>query len=91
MCKLFIPFMDYKKLKDENGRIPLHYAAEHGLLDICKFLVKDLVENNGDPNLQDDEGTSPLDLGTFNEHKEVVQFLEDSNLLTTILTTRLYV
>ncbi|EEQ41707.1 putative ankyrin repeat-containing protein [Clavispora lusitaniae] len=42
--------------KDPNGYTPLHAAASYGHRDLLKLLV----ENGGDINIQDNEGDTPL-------------------------------
>ena len=41
-----------------QGISPLHIAAHHNAIEICKLLM----EYGGDPYLKDDDGDTPLDL-----------------------------
>lgn len=42
--------------KDENGKTPLHIAAEHG----HPYVVQLLIDNNADVNVKDKNGETPL-------------------------------
>ena len=68
---------DYKanvNIIDDSGKTPLHWACKFGLLTICKFLCKYLV----DKNTLDKNRKTPLDMAV-SEHKwEIVWFLEDT-------------
>jgi len=62
--------------KDSYGRLPLHYAAQLGIVVVCEILMKfmrewDLfnVENGIDaPEWQDHEGMAPLHLSVIGGH-----------------------
>ncbi|ABN67603.2 hypothetical ankyrin-repeat protein [Scheffersomyces stipitis CBS 6054] len=43
--------------KDPNGYTPIHAAASYGHIQLLEYLVKD---KNGDVNIQDAEGDTPL-------------------------------
>ena len=68
---------DYKanvNILDESGKTPLHWACKFGLLEICKFQCKYLV----DEDTLDKNRKSPLDMAV-SEHKwEIVWFLKDT-------------
>jgi uncharacterized protein len=53
------------------GRQPLHYAAEHGLLE----LIQVLVERGADINALDVDGLTALHLATWKGHQDVVEKL----------------
>lgn len=62
--------------KDSYGRLPLHYAAQLGIVVVCEILMKfmrewDLfnVDNGIDaPEWQDNEGMAPLHLSVIGGH-----------------------
>jgi glycerophosphodiester phosphodiesterase len=62
--------------KDSYGRLPLHYAAQLGLVAVCEILIKFMrewgyfnVENGIDaPEWQDGEGMAPLHLSVIGGH-----------------------
>lgn len=61
-----------KTIVDYRGQTPLHYAAEHGGLDIVRHLLlleKDLL------NMQDRVGRTALHLAIQNRHFKIVDFL----------------
>jgi glycerophosphodiester phosphodiesterase len=61
---------------DGYGRMPLHYAAEFGLVAVCQTLIKhmrswnqfDVSEGIESAGWQDLEGLSPLHLSVINDH-----------------------
>ncbi|KAF3912611.1 Ankyrin-2 [Arthrobotrys entomopaga] len=64
---------------DELGRIPLHYAAEYGLLVEYQTILAKMEQwgyfNGGERNyllLQDSDGSTPLDLAVLNGNNEIV-------------------
>lgn len=78
---------------DHRGRLPLHYAAEAGLLEICEALLNGinkwenmLSQENEEITLRqrffaDSEGNTPLHLSVLNDHAEVTRyFLDRPNL-----------
>ena len=67
--------MVIKKLKninflDEEGRTQLHDAARHGVLDICKLIVRYV----DDWNPKNEKGETPLDLAVKNGETATVEF-----------------
>ena len=66
-----------KNPKNSKGVTPLHVAAEHGQLDVCKFLCSNLQEKNP----KDDNGKTPLNNACSNEHWKAVHFLIVENNL----------
>ncbi|KAK4667246.1 Glycerophosphocholine phosphodiesterase [Podospora pseudopauciseta] len=64
------------KVKDNFGRIPLHYAAQFGFVVVCQILMKKMqewgmfdVENGIDaPEWQDKNGEAPLHLSVLGGH-----------------------
>jgi glycerophosphodiester phosphodiesterase len=68
--------------KDHFGRIPLHYAAQYGLKDACEVMVDRMQkwklltdEEEQSSMLIDIEGYTPLHLGVFEEHTDVLTSL----------------
>jgi len=43
-------------IKDDSGKVPIHWAAQLGELDFCKWLV----DNGANPDPEDDDGATPL-------------------------------
>lgn len=58
-------------VKDENGMLPIHWAADRGDVDILTCLV----EAGSDVNALDEEGQTPLHYAASCGHKEVVKYL----------------
>jgi Ankyrin repeats (many copies) len=52
-------------MRDEEGKTPLHFAADRGLLDMTKLLIS----HGADLNAMDSEGQTPLMLATLCEHE----------------------
>ena len=57
--------------KDSEGRNALIWASMKGHLDVVKFLV----QNGADENVQSNEGETPLSVAFRNNHDDVVIFL----------------
>lgn len=73
--------------KDNNGRLPLHYAAQYGLVVVCELLMKHM-EGCGELNLQngidsaewyDREGHAPLHLSVIGGHPLTTKTLLGAN------------
>ena len=60
------------KYASEYGFTPLHYAAESGHLEVCKFILENMEGQNG-KNL---DGKTPLDFATEMGHEEVCNLLK---------------
>jgi uncharacterized protein len=60
---------------DEYGRSPLHYAALHGSLDVVKALIAD----GADINMQDDGGMTPLQFAVQEKCQLIIEFLLSLN------------
>ena len=65
----------HKKLKninflDEKGQTQLHEAAQDGVLDICKLIVR--YEEDWNPKNED--GETPLDLAVKNGETATAEF-----------------
>ncbi|KCV73185.1 hypothetical protein H696_00728 [Fonticula alba] len=80
----FTPTPDFKLVRDWiasrraspndqsfSGLAALHYAAEAGDLDFCKFLI----QHGADPNIYDVDGWTPLHTAALMGHLEVIRFL----------------
>ena len=63
ICELIIKNIDNKNPTDNNGKTPLHMAAQCGFLDICKLIMK----NVEDKNPADYSGETPLHLAASND------------------------
>ena len=60
--------------KDELGRLPIHYATEYGLLDLCRTFLQ-LRSGTDTISSTDYEGRTPLHLSVINGHVEVTRYL----------------
>ncbi|KAL8958301.1 MAG: hypothetical protein Q9193_004615, partial [Seirophora villosa] len=72
--------IDSLKAADGLGRLPIHYAAESGLLHLCRFFLQpeggDFFEHAAGVVLtQDFEGNTPLHLSIIGGHVEVTEYL----------------
>lgn len=45
-----------KNPKDRNGTTPFHIAAYHGCVEICLFIIRNVI----DKNPKDQQGRTPL-------------------------------
>ena len=68
-------FLEDKNLKsglywDEDT--PLHAAADHGQLEVVKYLAQILPDHNP----ENAKGKTPLDMAKAKGHQEIVDFLE---------------
>eukprot|EP00438_Fugacium_kawagutii_P018955 Skav220471 [mRNA] locus=scaffold96:135473:136303:+ [translate_table: standard] len=70
-------------LKDEDGRTPMHYAAEYGHLN----LVQLLLEADSDKDASDNLRVTPLLFASYNGHIEVVRLLIAAGANTNQATT----
>ena len=59
-------------VKDDDGRTPLHLAAEKDHLSIVKSLIKD---KKADLNVKDNDGNTPLHLAVEKHHLDTVKCL----------------
>jgi len=59
--------------RNEYGDTPLHYAAEHGHLDVALLLI----ERGADVNSRNNEGKTPLDVAREEGHVEVARVIEE--------------
>ena len=57
--------------KDSSGLSGLHYAAQHGHINICLLLLT----RGGDPNIRDDFGNNASYWAKRNNHNEILQYL----------------
>lgn len=72
--------------RDSFGRMPIHYAAQYGVLDLCKILMQHMVawgydrENCllKDLDWQDLEGNEPIYFSVLGGHPLTTQLLLDS-------------
>ena len=63
--------IDLVNIKDNQEETPLMIAARNGYLEIASVLL----EYNADPNLQNDEGMTAMELAREEEHEEVLTLL----------------
>ena len=61
-------------VKWADGFSVLHWAAENGRFDECKFLIS----KQADPLVKDRKGKTPIDLALRAGHLEIAKFLQDS-------------
>ena len=62
--------------RDSRGRLPIHYASQHGQSHICQLLSNHMLGNSAGTTLCSDfEGNSPLSLAVASGHSEAVQVL----------------
>lgn len=64
-----------KCLPDRDGRTAIHFAAIHGSAEIVRFLL----ENGCELNVQDKLGYTALQRASIEGHTEVVRILLDGN------------
>ncbi|WP_341807853.1 ankyrin repeat domain-containing protein [Wolbachia endosymbiont (group E) of Neria commutata] len=62
-------------IKNKEGKIPLHYAAN----SYCHEAVKYLLDADADPNIQDKEGKIPLHYAANSYCHEAVKYLLDAD------------
>ena len=68
---------------DDIGRVPLHYAAEAGLLGLCRLYQEALHETGQAYALsvlltEDDEGNTPTHLSIIGGHVQVTEYLTEA-------------
>ncbi|KAL5611978.1 uncharacterized protein BROUX77_002134 [Berkeleyomyces rouxiae] len=71
--------------KDSSGRIPLHYAAQFGFVNVCKIIMKKMQECGffstdhelDAPQWLDKDGYAPLHLSVIGGHPLTTQALID--------------
>ncbi|XP_032456072.1 acyl-CoA-binding domain-containing protein 6-like isoform X2 [Nasonia vitripennis] len=63
-------------VKDENGMLPIHWAADRGDLEIFKCLA----HAGSDVNAKDEDGQTPLHYAASCGHKEIVKYLLSLNV-----------
>jgi len=59
-------------LVDVNGMIPLHYACKNGHDDVLQILIKTMIENKMDFNVDDINNKAPMDYAVENENNVIV-------------------
>lgn len=67
------------EFRDENGMLPLHWAADRGDVEILRCLV----EAGSDVNALDEEGQTPLHYAASCGHVEIVEYLLSLNVRLT--------
>ena len=74
---------DALRARDSYGRIPLHYAAQYGLVAICQIITArmkawgqfDVSDGIDAPSWQDVDGYAPLHLSVIGGHPKTTQAL----------------
>nr|XP_025878019.1 tankyrase-2 isoform X3 [Oryza sativa Japonica Group] len=66
--------LDLRGVKDKNGLSALHFAASHGHLDCCKFLVE---ESGLDVNSVGHKGETPVFYAAIDGNVQVLGYLLD--------------
>ncbi|KAI9882398.1 MAG: hypothetical protein M1823_005855 [Watsoniomyces obsoletus] len=72
--------------RDSYGRLPLHYAAEYGLVNVCQLLIDhmqqwdqyDVAEGVDGTFWQDSEGWAPVHLSALAGHHRTTKIFLDS-------------
>ena len=72
--------------RDSYGRLPLHYAAQHGVVEVCQLLIRYMqrwhqydVSNGVDGEFwQDREGWAPVHLSALAGHQMTTKVLLES-------------
>ena len=69
--------LKFKKINpaNNNGETPLHSAAKCGHLDICKFILENINENE---NPEDNVGLTPLHYAAMLGNLEIYKFLDQN-------------
>ena len=62
--------------KTEDGKTPLHYAAEFGRSDVVQLLLK----AKADPNVRDNKGWPPMALAADHTHAETARMFRDAGV-----------
>lgn len=60
-----------KNPKDRTGNTPLHNAAYHGHIEICLFIVRNVI----DKNPKNQQGRTPLHNAAEKGHKLVCELI----------------
>ncbi len=74
IVKCFVGKENSLEIKDNNGRIPLHYAAYSGRLDIVKYFID---EEKIDVNIKDNGYWTPLHWASWGGHLDIAKYLVD--------------
>ena len=61
-------------IKDNNGRTPMHDAAQYGQMELVRMLHE---EFQVDVNIKDNNGTTPMHDAAQNGHMEMVCMLHE--------------
>ena len=56
---------------DKNGLSALHWACDRGHAGLCEMLLAE----GGDVNLQDNDGTTPLNYAVSSDHEDLAVLL----------------
>lgn len=81
--KLDDKMMNGLKSADHFGRLPLHYAAESGLLGLCRLFLEVKAKENPERHssillAEDVESNTPLHLSIIGGHVEVTEYLVEA-------------
>ena len=69
-------FQVWTETEDEMGRVPLHWAAEKGQLQLCKRILE--VSKHSKNNPQDKYGVTPLHLAAQNGNFPIYQLISEN-------------
>ena len=72
IVKILAPLTDNPNARKNNGKTPIHEAAENGHTQIVKILAP--LTNN--PNAPDEYGRTPINFAAQNGHTEIVNILD---------------
>jgi hypothetical protein len=76
ICKFLINNSDKKNPSDNNGKTPLHFAAEKGLTNVCKLIIENV--DNKNPAALDQ--CTPLHLAAKEGHLEIVRLIVETGV-----------
>ena len=85
--------MENKNPMDREGHTPLYYAAKHGQMTVCQFIIENISDKNP-LNPKDDYGCTLLHWAAEHGYLEVCQlvinYIEDKNPINSSRRTPLH-
>ncbi|KAL8779939.1 MAG: hypothetical protein Q9213_006702 [Squamulea squamosa] len=87
ISKLGVKFKKVFQIKDLFGRVPLHYAAQYNLSQVCQAILEytrlneDLsaLDSASPALISDSDGVTPLELCVLHGNPEILQMLLDDH------------